>query len=414
MSREMPEGWTSSELGAVLSVLRNGFSCNQSVGGDTPVSRIETIADGFVNSSRFGFTPWDEKLSKYRVERGDIFFSHINSPAHIGKTAIFSSDEVLYHGMNLMLMRADRSKILPEYLLSVLRDKAARSYFRSSCRPAVNQASLSKSIISSFSFLLPPLEEQRRIAEILSGVDEAIAATLAVIEQTRKVKQGILQRLLSRGIGHTRFRQTEIGEIPEGWEVGPLSRFGKVYTGKTPSTSDDEAWGGDTPFVTPGDLSDERAIVVDSSRYVSEHGTRRGRVMPAGAVAVTCIGSTVGKTGILNEPCMTNQQINTICCREEVSLFVYETCISLRSYLQRISGKQAVPIVNKSTFENILVAHPTLEEQIEISKIALEIEKNLKTQLNTLKRLSLLKSALMSDLLTGRKRVTDALPVAAE
>jgi type I restriction enzyme S subunit len=66
---------------------------------------------------------------------------------------------------------------------------------------------------------LPPLPEQRKIAAILSSIDDAIAATRRVIEQTKRVKQGLLQTLMTRGIGHTRFKKTEIGAIPEEWEV---------------------------------------------------------------------------------------------------------------------------------------------------------------------------------------------------
>jgi hypothetical protein len=73
--------------------------------------------------------------------------------------------------------------------------------------------------------LLPPLPEQKKIAAILSSVDDAIAATRKVIEQTEQVKKGLLQTLMTRGIGHTRFKKTEIGEIPEGWEVVPLEEL---------------------------------------------------------------------------------------------------------------------------------------------------------------------------------------------
>jgi type I restriction enzyme S subunit len=69
---------------------------------------------------------------------------------------------------------------------------------------------------------LPPLSEQKKIAAILSSVDEAIASTQAVIDQTRKVKQGLLQQLLTCGIGHTKFKESVIGKIPETWEVKPL------------------------------------------------------------------------------------------------------------------------------------------------------------------------------------------------
>jgi type I restriction enzyme, S subunit len=78
---------------------------------------------------------------------------------------------------------------------------------------------------------VPPLPEQRKIAAILGSVDDAIRATQSVIEQTRTVKQGLLQELLTRGIGHTRFKQTEIGEVPEGWEVLPLAAVARVQTG---------------------------------------------------------------------------------------------------------------------------------------------------------------------------------------
>ena len=84
-------------------------------------------------------------------------------------------------------------------------------------------------IPSSTVLPLPPLPEQKKIAAILSSVDEAIGATEAVIAQTRRVKEGLLQDLLTRGIRrggrpHTRFKETVIGEIPESWEVLRVSQ----------------------------------------------------------------------------------------------------------------------------------------------------------------------------------------------
>ena len=78
--------------------------------------------------------------------------------------------------------------------------------------------SLNAKTISSIQTLLPPLPEQIKIADILTSVDEAIQATQKVIEQSEKVKQGLLQELLTKGIGHTEFKKTEFGEIPVEWE----------------------------------------------------------------------------------------------------------------------------------------------------------------------------------------------------
>jgi hypothetical protein len=94
---------------------------------------------------------------------------------------------------------------------------------------AIGQGSINRrksiafEVLASETLLLPPLPEQKKIAAILLSVDEAIQATQRVIDQTRRVKEGLLQDLLTRGLpGHKRFKPTEIGEIPESWEVRRL------------------------------------------------------------------------------------------------------------------------------------------------------------------------------------------------
>ncbi|MED0686409.1 restriction endonuclease subunit S, partial [Anoxybacillus ayderensis] len=96
--------------------------------------------------------------------------------------------------------------------------------------PATTVKHLSKKDIEDLNLLLPPLGEQSKIASILSSVDETIEKTKAIIKQTEKVKKGLMQQLLTKGIGHTKFKKTEIGEIPEGWEVARLGE--KKFTQK--------------------------------------------------------------------------------------------------------------------------------------------------------------------------------------
>jgi type I restriction enzyme, S subunit len=94
--------------------------------------------------------------------------------------------------------------------------------------------------LAEFDVLVPPLPEQQKIAAILSSVDDAIAATRKAIEQTKRVKQGLLQTLLTRGIGHTRFKKTEIGEIPEEWAVVAFKELFSLRSGKPrPELSED-------------------------------------------------------------------------------------------------------------------------------------------------------------------------------
>ena len=80
-------------------------------------------------------------------------------------------------------------------------------------------------------FPLPPLPEQRRIAEILTTVDEAIEKTDVIIQETQQLKKGLIQELFTEGIGHIKFKETKIGRIPEEWEVAHLSDVFQVIDG---------------------------------------------------------------------------------------------------------------------------------------------------------------------------------------
>ena len=171
---------------------------------------------------------------------------------------------------------------------------------------------VSKRTIRDFRVVAPPLPEQRKIAAILSSVDDAIEKTQSVIDQVQVVKRGLMQELLTRGLPgrHTRFNKTEMGEIPEGWIIKTVAEVGKVVTGSTPNTSNHVFWNGTIPFVTLADLGGTKVRI--TGRSVSEEGLAQVREIPSGTVMVTCIGASIGKLGIAVEKCCTNQQINSI------------------------------------------------------------------------------------------------------
>src|SRR5699024_10518073 len=85
--------------------------------------------------------------------------------------------------------------------------------------------------LKHYTFSLPPLMEQQKIAAILSSVDKAIEKTEQIIEQTEKVKKGLMQELLTRGIGHTEFKESPVGRIPQKWEVAVFNDvFDRITT----------------------------------------------------------------------------------------------------------------------------------------------------------------------------------------
>ena len=266
---------------------------------------------------------------------------------------------------------------------------------------------VSKRAIRGFRVAVPPLPEQRKIAAILSSVDDAIEKIRAVIDQVQVVKRGLMQELLTRGLPgqHTRFKQTEMGEIPEGWIIRTVAEIGKVVTGSTPNTKNQVFWNGTIPFVTPADLGGIKIRI--TGRSVSEEGLAQVREIPPGAVMVTCIGSSIGKLGIAVERCCTNQQINSIIPGNSILSEYLHYALSFTSRtLVGLAGVTAVPIVSKSRFLTLRILIPSLAELEQIVRVLSGADHLIEVNQMRLTALTEVKLALMSVLLTGELRVT--------
>lgn len=188
--------WGSRRLEHLLSRISNGAVYRPATGPGLPITRIETISDGTIDYSRIGTAEASAELENYRLVAGDILFSHINSVDHIGKVAQYSGERVLYHGMNLLLLRANQNAD-SRFLYFWLTSFPARRKARILAKQAVNQASINTTELKALEIHLPPLTEQTAIAAILSDMDAEIAALEAKLAKTRQLKQGMMQELLT-------------------------------------------------------------------------------------------------------------------------------------------------------------------------------------------------------------------------
>lgn len=157
------------------------------------------------------------------------------------------------------------------------------------------------------------------------------------------------------------------------WKEYKLGDLGTVITGKTPSACNPEDWGDNMLFITPSDYRNYRKRATNSERKLSNVGIDRleKKILPANSILVTCIGSDMGKVVMNGEQCITNQQINAIVPNTSVNNdFLYYRLISIYDTIRILGGDgTAVPIVNKSDFENIRIELPPLPEQIRIASI---------------------------------------------
>ena len=188
--------WEEKKLGEVLVFARNGLSIEQvSKETEYPVTRIETISDGRVNLQKVGYISPDKDISSYKLLPGDILFSNINSVSHIGKVAFVPDDINLFHGMNLLCLRPDKNVVLPAFIFISMTRVDVRNYFKRVCNQAVNQASINQTDLKKTTLRFPCLEEQEKIVDFLTVIDNKIDQAWSKIEQTKAFKKGLLQRL---------------------------------------------------------------------------------------------------------------------------------------------------------------------------------------------------------------------------
>ncbi len=419
MSREVPEGWRSVRLGEVAREDRG-----RNADGKIPSERLVGVF------KKDGMIPMRERVKGVSVDRCKIVqpgsFAYNPMRINIGSIARSSHADAVMVSPDYVVFSANERMLDGSYLEHLRRSAEWEAYVGNAGDGGV-RIRIYFDHLAEFRFALPPLHEQRRIAEILSSVDEAIAATRAVIEQTRKVKQGVLDRLLTKGIGHTRFKQTEIGEIPEGWTVATLAEAGVAILdgdrGKEYPKAEDYQEEGYCLFLSAKNVT-RSGFVFDECQFLSEekHLKLRNGLLQRSDIVVTTRG-TIGNFAFygpdIEFDCL---RINSGMAlmrsiRSQIHphfLFALTASELIDDQLKRRVFGSAQPQLTLDILRKLVVPVPPEAEQVSIAAQAndlLEIERHQRVQLTAIERF---KSALMSDLLTGRKRVTDALPMAAE
>ncbi|WP_291390689.1 restriction endonuclease subunit S [Acinetobacter sp.] len=187
--------WNKFLLGDCVDILTNGLSLDQNMNGNGfKVTRIETISNFNIDLSRVGYVDTQSDISSYRLVVGDILFSNINSIAHIGKVVYIDKDYDIYHGMNLLRIQFKKN-LDKKFMFYELSQKTFKQHFESIANKAVNQASINQTALKKTELCAPCLEEQIKIANFLSAIDQKIEVVAEQIEQAKTWKKGLLQQM---------------------------------------------------------------------------------------------------------------------------------------------------------------------------------------------------------------------------
>lgn len=204
-------------------------------------------------------------------------------------------------------------------------------------------------------------DKQDKIANILSSYDNLIENNQKQI----KLLEETAQRLYKEWFVDLHFPGYEdvkiIEGVPGGWTYRQVEEFGEVITGKTPSTSKMEYYGGSIPFVTIPDMhGNVFPLVTEKTLTKAGADTQKNKYIPTNTIIVSCI-ATVGLVNIAVKSCQTNQQINSVILHDDNDLyFFYESMKRIKALLDGVGSNGATMTnVNKTKFSNIKVMYPT-------------------------------------------------------
>ena len=283
-------------------------------------------------------------------------------------------------------------------------------------------AEISKKDIEKLSFRIPSsLTEQRKIARILSSVDAVIEKTEAAIAKYKAIKAGMMHDLFTRGLdlktGKLRpsyedapelYKKSELGWVPKEWEV---VRIGDAcinfINGGTPSTKNVDNWLGTIPWITGADFLESfkvgfirRYITQEAISNSSTHVIKNGNIL-----LVTRTG--VGKLAIAPFDIAISQDITGLILNDErfrVNYFFVYLQLLVEDFKKMNQGTSINGIVRKD-LENTLIIQPNIDEQDKVAKNVFALDRIIADEIEVLNKHQQLKSALMSDLLTGKVRV---------
>lgn len=419
---------TTVPLGDLLTDIRNGLVVEQEKElPGIPITRIETISKGTVDMDRVRYVrdTAGKSLDNFWLKKGDILFSHINSDLHLGKTALVLSDAPLLHGMNLLRLRVDSSRLRPKYLHHWL-DYCRRSgVFMAIAQHAVNQSSLNQKKITSLEVPLRSVGEQDEIVAELekqfSRLDEAVANLQRVKANLKRYKASVLkaavegrlveteanlarregrtfesgEQLLQRILEERRGQwQKKTGykeppqpaladqiDLPAGWtwacveQLNPGNRpcaYGVLQPGE------DLANG--VPFVRVGDINDGMVDFSDMKRIHPDIAAAYPRTyLKGGEVLLTLVGA-IGRTAVApNTLAGANvaRAVGVLPISESVDPHWVEMWFRNPAKIAEMTGKSHEVARKTLNLEDVRLAAVALPPRPEQTRIVAEVDRHL-------------------------------------
>lgn len=411
MSNSIPEDWSIAPIGDI---------CNIAIGG-TPSRSIpdywdstRTVGSPWV-SIRDLNKPWIYETSEWitdagiknsnvkLVRKGTVIMSFKLS---VGRVAFAGRD--LYTNEAIAAFLPKRNNVYSDQFLY---QGLQHWNLLENIDQAVKGVTLNKEKINQIDTVLPPLPEQQKIAAILSSVDDVIEKTRAQIDKLKDLKTGMMQELLTKGIGHTEFKDSPVGRIPVSWEVCTLGDLTKDSAFGPRFSSDFYSETGNFGCIRTTDMDENWDIDYSTVPLaLLNFNEFQSHILRDGDLLVTRSG-TCGVVDVFQEqpvPMVAAAFLIRFRLLDSVNPWFVRSVMmstSTQESIQMLASGGVQKNLSGTNLKTLPLPLPSKEEQDEIVHCINSVSKKITLIEEKKDRLTSLKKALMQDLLTGKVRV---------
>ncbi len=335
-----------------------------------PVVMPQDMKDGTIVCDRIARVDSShvERLSQHKLRVGDVVFSRRGD---VGRFAVVTEREQGWLcGTGSIRIRLNSPDVHVGFVRQYLQQDVVGQWLMHHAK-GVTMPNLNTGVIKALPFVYPPLDEQRRIADILDRADALRTKRRAALALLDTLTQSIFLDMFGDPVTNDR-----------GWPQQCLADVGAVITGNTPSRANPTYYDGPLEWIKSDNLNSPFYFATSASETLSAEGRTVARVVPPNAVLVTCIAgspSCIGNAAMVDREVAFNQQINALVVRQGDPHFFYGQLVVGKRLVQNASTASMKGMVNKSRFESIRVIVPPIAIQRDFARRALAVE-DLKSQ----------------------------------
>ena len=410
----IPQGWELIRLSDISKIKDGDWILKEdyTIHG----SRLLQIGDigigAFLNkSNRFISIERARELNCTFINpENDILISRMPEP--IGRACLAPILRYPYIvAVDISILKVDKTKVSRQFLVYLLNsNKILRKVKKISS--GATRLRISRKKLEELLILFPPLPEQKKIAEVLSTIDHSIEEVDESITKTERLKKGLMQELLTKGIGHKEFKETEIGKLPEEWKVVKVSDIANVKGGKRlPKGHNLVDFKTPYPYIRVMDFSNMSVDTTNIKFLLPETQKEIKRYTISHDNVYISIAGSVGLAGLIPvelEGANLTENSAKLCNLRKVAknFLAYALNYSIvQKQIHSFVGKAQQPKLALFRIEKIKIPLPPLPEQKKITEILSTVDDRIQLLKDKKNKLVRVKKGLMNELLTGRKRV---------